>query len=251
MRNILLTVTMAAFALIFAAGCGNQQSRLNEAAAAENSGNHREAATLFTAAALRLSPSLRLQEAQKGKVADPSNWLREIEKYKRWLTDPAAQRDNSLGNALDGLVRCAERIESENIINFAEPAPFDSLPAFTTHWNQAFNPPPAGTIDWNGLVSRAYGQKFSILRVTSPQNYTYEISIVSRKTSRRVNLTLFPESNVNVPLPPAEYIIILRSMVEFQQGQRWTSEYASFNLSVTDEPSLIAANLRTWLPRRQ
>jgi hypothetical protein len=183
-------------------------------------------------------------------VIDPSLWQREIEKYTKWLTEAAPPKDNALRDALAGLDRASPRFESDNSANIAPGKPFDSLPAFTTLWNQAFNPPPPGAIDWDGIVARAWGGKFSVARFSSPMNYVYEVSVLSRKTWHRVSFTLYSESSVLVPLPPAEYTVIVRSLIEQQKGQRWTSEYTAFSLSVTDEPSLIAMDFKTRVARR-
>jgi hypothetical protein len=242
-------VCVLAFSL--AAGCANPESKLKAAAGAENSGDYRQAAELFAALALESAPALRLPEAQKGKVMQPPLWQSEMDKYMKWLIEPAPQKTNVLRDALDGFNRCAPRFEQDNTAHTAPAKPLDSLPAFTQQWNLAFNPPPPGTIDWNAIVQQAEGKKFSVLRLSAGQSYTYEINVVSRKTWRRVGFTLYPESQLYVPLPPADYVIIVRSSVDFQQGQHWLSDFSAINLSVTGEPSLIAMDLRTKVTKKQ
>jgi hypothetical protein len=252
MRNFISVLMTALTAITLTAGCGNPQKKLAEAAAAENSGDHRAASQLFAAVALEVTPAFNMPEPTKGKVIKPEAWQGEIEKYIGWLTDPAPQRDNTFRDAIDGLARTAAKVETwDNTINTPPGKPIDTLPAFTANWNLAFNPPIGETINWSAIVKNAADKKHSVLCVSAPQNYTYEVNIVSRKTARRVQFTLYSESKMYIPLPPAEYSIIVRSSVEFQKGQqKWTSEYTLFSLEVTDEMSLINMDFRTRVARK-
>jgi hypothetical protein len=246
-----LTVLTAAIVLIFTAGCGNPQAKLQNAKEAEKAGDHRKAANLYAALAFDLSPSIRLHEPQKGKMLPLARWISEVDKYIAWLTDNAAARDNAFREALDGLTRCAEKVEKDNNANIAATISLDSLNAFALEWNKAFNPPPtSGPDDWNAVVRRAHGHKFSVLRFASPKNYVYEISAVSRRNARRVNFTLYSESQVFVPLPPGDYSVVVRSTVEFQKGKSWTSDYTVFNLTMPDPPVLMTMDMRTRVARR-
>ncbi len=255
-RNKIVAFATAMLALLAASGCGNTQSKLQSAAGAENSGKYKEAAALYAALVLEYAPSHRLPEAQKGKVVQPALWQGEIEKYVKWLTEPSAPFGGTLKNALEGLERCAPRAEADNSATAAPPKPIDSLPAFVTLWNTAFNPPPPGTIDWDAIFKNAYSKKFSILQITAPINYTYEINIVSRKTSRRIIFTQYPstpdeKSQISIPLPEGEYTVIVKSSVDFQKGQYWNSEYTALpTLTVGAEPSIINMSLKTTVNRK-
>jgi hypothetical protein len=249
--RLLPVVAAALAALMFSAGCGKSQAKLQSAAAAEKSGDYRQAANLFAAAALEVAPTIRLHEAQKGQALQPSVWQSEIEKYMKWLAEPSGGSGAALGEALNGLVRCVEKFESANTANTPPTQPLDSLLAFAREWNHAFNPPPPGNIDWDALVKNAHGKKFSILRLTSPMKYVYDVSVVSRKTMHRVNFTLYSESSLYVPLPPAEYVMIVKSTVEFQKGEYWSSDYSAFNIGVGGEPALIPMDMKTKVSRKQ
>jgi hypothetical protein len=238
-------------ALMFLAGCGKSQAKLQSAAAAEQSGDYRQAANLFAAAALEAAPTIRLHEAQKGQALQPSVWQSEIEKYMKWLAEPSGASGAALGEALGGLARCVEKFEADNTAHTPPLRPLDTLPAFAREWNHAFNPPPPGNIDWDALVKSAYDKKFSILRLTSPMKYVYDVSIVSRKNMRRVNFTLYSESSLYVPLPPADYVMVVKSTVEFQKGEYWSSAYTAFNISVGGEPALIPMDMKTKVSRKQ
>ncbi|MCL2218896.1 MAG: hypothetical protein FWC23_03225 [Chitinispirillia bacterium] len=251
MRNIMSLLTIL-FVLLLTSGCANPQAKLQAAKAAENSGDHRTAANLYAALALELSPVLRLHEAQKGKMLPPATWIGEVNKYTVWLTDAAQPRDNAFREALDGLTRSSERYEADNSANTATPRTLDTLNAFAPQWNSAFNPPTSGPPDdWNAVIRRAHEQNFSILRFASPQNYVYDINIVSRKNARRVNFTLYSESQVFTPLPPGDYSIIVKSTVEFQKGKSWSSDFTVFNLTMTDTPALVTMDMRTRVARRE
>ncbi|MDR2693629.1 MAG: hypothetical protein LBB74_05375 [Chitinispirillales bacterium] len=255
-RIAVYAAAIALFALLAASGCGNPQGKLQSAAGAENSGKYREAAALYAALVLETAPAHRLPEAQKGKVVQPALWQGEIEKYVKWLTEPAAPFGGTLKNALEGLERCAPRAEADNSANTSPAKPIDSLPAFAAQWNTAFNPPPPNTIDWDAVVKNAYGKNFSILRVSAPINYTYEVNIVSRKTSRRIVFTLYPatpdeKSQILAPLPEGEYTVIVKSSVDFQKGQYWNSEYTALpTLTVGAAPSIINMSLKTTVNRK-
>jgi len=239
-------------AIMFSAGCANPDGKMKAAVGAENSGDYRKAAGLFAALALESAPALHLPEAQKGKVMQPRLWQGEMEKYMDWLAGPAPQTTGILVSSLDGFARCAPRFEQDNTAHTQPAKPLDSLPAFTQQWNLAFNPPQQqGVIDWDAVVRQAADKNFSVLRLSSAPTYTYEVSVVSRRTWRRVSFTLYPESQLYVPLPPAEYVIIVKSSVDFQKGQSWFSEFSAINLGVTDAKSLIAMDLKTKIVKKQ
>jgi len=251
-----LYAAAAICALSAALGCGGgSQNKLESAKAAEGGGNCREASALYAALALEAAPAHKLPDAQKGKIMQPALWQGEIEKYTAWLTDPAPV-SVTLKTALDGLERCAPRSESDNTAQTAQPKPLDSIAAFAAIWNTAFNPPPPGSVDWDAAVKNAFGKKFSMLRLSAPVTYTYDVNIVSRKTSRRINFTLYPatpdsKSQITAPLPEGEYTLIIRSSVDFQKGQRWTSEYTAFPVTIGSSPALIGMDLKTKVVRKQ
>jgi hypothetical protein len=251
MRKTVYAAIAAAILAVF--GCGNPQEKLNLATGAENGGNYREAASLYAAIALNASPALKLPEAQKGKVMQPKLWQSEIEKYIKGLTVPTALATTAavaFRGALDGLDRCSPRFETDNTAHIAQTRRLDSLSAFTELWNAAFNPPPPGAIDWDAVVKSAFNKKFSILQLSAPISYSYEVSIVSRKTSRMVTLTLFAENKMLVPLPEGEYTMLVKSSVDFQQGQRWVSEYTALPVAVGGAPELIPMDLKTKVARK-
>jgi hypothetical protein len=251
MRRIFLLVSIFLALLVFSSGCKNPQTRLRDAKAAENTGDHRQAANLYGALVLRTSHTLRLHEASKGKMLPSARWLGEINKYIAWLTETAAPRNDVFREALDGLARAAERFDADNTASAPVTQPLETLPAFTREWNNAFNPPPTGETEWTELVGGAFNQNFSVLRIGSPRSYVYDISVVSRKNARRVNFTLFSESHLHIPLPPGEYAVVLRSNVSFQQGKMWISDFTLFDISVPNTPSLISMDLRTSVARRE
>ncbi len=254
LKIAVLAVVAVAVVLLTGLGCGNSRDKLVSAAAAETNGKPREAAALYAAFALETAPAHKLPDAQKGKIMQPALWRGEIEKYMAWLTEPAPT-NGSLKNALDGLERCVTRFESDNTAQAAQPKPLDSLPAFTTRWNAAFNPPPPNSIDWDAVVKNAFNKNFSMLQLSAPITYTYDINIISRKTSRRINFTLYPatpdtKSQITAPLPEGEYTLIISSSVDFQKGQHWTSEYAAFPITITATPTLITMDLKTKVIRK-
>ncbi|MCL2183491.1 MAG: hypothetical protein FWB85_08490 [Chitinispirillia bacterium] len=253
MRRTFTILTALAVLAAALCGCGGSQAKLQEAKTAENSGDHRKAANIYAALALELSPTYRLMEAQKGKVIPAPTWIAEAEKYIAWLTDAATPRDAAgFREALDGLTRSAKQFEADNTAHTAVSKNLDSLNAFAPQWNSAFNQPrDAGPDDWNAVIRRAHEKKFSVLRLSSPKNYVYEVSIVSRKNARRVNFTLFSESQIFAPLPPGDYSVIIRSTVEFQKGTTWTSDYTVFNVTMTEERALTAMDIKTKVARRE
>lgn len=247
---------VALFTVFAAFGCKNPQDKLNAATTAENSGNYREAASLYAALVIETAPAHKLPDAQKGKIMQPALWQSELEKYVTWLTEPSAPLSGTLKTALDGLDRCTTRFDADNTAQPPQTKPLDSLPAFTTQWNTAFNPPPPNTIDWAAVVKTAFNKKFSILQLSAPVSYAYEISIVSRKTSRRITLTLPPstpdtKSKMLAPLPEGEYTMIVQSTVDFQKGQHWSSDYTAFPIAVGGTPSLITMDFKTKIARKQ
>jgi hypothetical protein len=253
MRNIVQILAFAGVsALCFLQGCGNLDSKLSEASAAENTGNFRDGATLYADLALRLSPVYKLPEPQKGKTIQPSIWLADVEKYIKWLTEPQPQRNNFLRQSLDGLDRCSEQLEHDNAIRQTSSKPLETTAAFTAQWQQAFNPPLSGGAEWAALTKQAEDGKFSVYKLTAPKSYSYDLNFVSRKTARRVYVKLLAENTLYVPLAPGEYSLIVKSSVEFQnRQQRWASEYSAFNVSVTDTASLVEMNFRTQAARKQ
>ncbi|MDR0330724.1 MAG: hypothetical protein LBH93_03325 [Chitinispirillales bacterium] len=251
------TVSAAAVTALLAAlfafsGCGGAQGKMDSAALAENSGNFSEASAMYAALALEAAPAHKLPEAQRGKILQLQLWLNEVDKYVKWLTEPAIPKGNTLKEALNGLDRCAPRLEPDNTARTARALPIDTLPAFTAQWNAAFNPPPLGGIEWEGAVLQAMNKKFSVLQLSAAASYVYDISIISRKTSRRVTFTLYPESKISIPLPPGDYSMIAKSSVDFPQGGgHWSSGYTAFPISMNQTPSLVAMDMKTKVARKQ
>jgi len=249
-RNAPLILILALSACIAFTGCGDPSKRLQKASQAEKSGDIPKALKIYTAVARKAAPALKFPDSKRGKITAPAAWKEEVERYLTEISESAAKPNNHLAAALEGLNRCMERTESDNSASFPPIKPLDDR-AFTELLNQTFTPPPPGSTDWNAVVTFANKNKFSILRISSPKSYVYEISVVSRGASRRIDFTLYSESSLNIPLPPGDYSIIVRSSVTFQQGKYWKSDFSAFSVNIPAEPSLVAMNLRTSVTRRQ
>ncbi|MDR0307683.1 MAG: hypothetical protein LBI42_12715 [Chitinispirillales bacterium] len=252
MRNLRVFFIMiaAVSASTVLLSCGDPSKKLQEASKAENGGDAIKAIKTYAAVSRRATSALKFPESRKGKVIAPAVWKEEAEKYLKGVSEPAAKANAALSAALDGLDRCMGRIEPDNSANFPPRKPLDDK-AFAPLWNIVFPPPPAGGADWDDLKTFAERKRFSILQISSPKSYVYDVSVISRGASRRIDFTLYSESKLTIPLPPGDYSVIVKSSVTFQQGQYWESGFSAFNINVSDEPSLITMDLRTKAARRQ
>ncbi len=234
----------------FIPGCSNPEKKLKEAFVAENSAEFKKAAEIYASICRDVAVPVKLPDAQKGKILEPSVWMSAVEKYMNHLSKPTDSSSNQLSAALLGLLRCMENVESENSFRLS-PNRLLQPAAFQKYWNTVFTPPPPGAADWNSLIARARDKDFSILQISSKKNYFYEFSIINRSTSKRVEISLYPESEQYVPLAPGEYMILCRSSVMFQGGEEWKSSTSALAITVPARPSLLSLAVRTRIPRRR
>ncbi|MCL2689113.1 MAG: hypothetical protein FWE57_04620 [Chitinispirillia bacterium] len=231
-------------------GCTDSSKKLQEGYQAEKSGDIAKAVKIYRGIINRSAPIVRFPDSKRGKVLAPELWKDKVQKYLTGVSEPSAKPNAAAVAALTGLERCMELRENDNSAQIHPPKPLDEN-AFNALFNSIFPPPAGGLAEWSGITSFVNQRNFSVLQISSPVNYTYELSVVSRTASRRVNYTLYPESKLELPLPAGDYSVILKSSVTFQKGKRWTSEYSTFALNIPPEPSLVAMNLRTRVVRKQ
>lgn len=237
------------FASCFALGCSSPEKKLKEAYAAENRAEFKKAADTYASLCKDITVPVMLPDAQKGKILEPSVWKNEVEKYTELVSEPADSESNALCAALMGLERCMENIDSENSFRMSRRRTLKPA-AFQKYWNTVFTPPPPGAVNWTSLVNTAREKNFSILQISSEKNYSYEFSIINRSTSRRIEVSLYPESKQYVPLAPGEYVMLCTSWVKFQEGQQWKSSVSALPVSVPARPSLLPLAVRTSIPRQ-
>ncbi|MFP4163414.1 MAG: hypothetical protein ACLFVE_05495 [Chitinispirillaceae bacterium] len=229
--------------------CSSPGNRVDKAFTEERSGNYAEAFEIYASVSRDVTPAMKLPNTQKGKVLHPSVWMNEIEKYIKWVSQPVKDPSTALPAAMLGLERCEGEIEFENTFRSRRNNQLKSS-QFKTYWNKAFTAPPPGSADWDGLLIKAREENFSIFSVSSKKNYFYDFSIISSSTSRRIDFSLYPESKRFIPLPPGEYMLLCRSSVDFQKGQRWESGFSVYSFSVPAESKLISLKVRTSIPRQ-
>ena len=248
MRTTLFVATAALIAGFALIGCGDPSKKLTAAYQAEKSGDIANAVKIYIAIGRNAVNTLKFPNSKQGNVISPAVWKDEVEKYLNGISE--RKPNNSIGAALDGLERCMGLRENDNSAQIHPPKPLDEN-AFGEMFNKIFVPPPAGgSTEWSGIVTFAKQKNFSVLQISSPVSYTYDVSVVSRSASRRIDFTLYPESKLQIPLPPGDYSVIVKSNVTFQKGQYWTSDFSTFSVNIPAEPSLVAMNLRTKVARK-
>jgi len=246
MRTTLFIITLTLIASFTLTGCTDKIQAANQA---EKNGEISKAVKTYTAAVRGVTTALKFPNSKQGKVIAPATWKNEVEKYLNGISERSAKLNNSITAALAGLERCMELMENDNTAQIHPPKPFEEN-AFSEMFNKIFIPPSAGSTEWSSIVNFANQKNFSVLQISSPISYTYEVNIVNRSSSRRIDLTLFSESKLQIPLPPGDYSVIVKSSVTFQQGQYWTSDFSIFSINIPKEPSLVAMDLRTKVARR-
>jgi len=250
MRNTFFIITAAIAASLVLTGCGDPAKKLTEAHQAEKSGDIAKAVKIYTAAGRSAAPALRFPDSQQGKVIAPAAWKDNVEKYLNGISERSAKPNNSFAAALNGLERCMELRENDNSAQIQTPKPLDEN-SFGELFNKIFIPPPAGSTEWSSIVKFANQKNFSVLQISSPVSYTYDVSVISRSASRRIDFKLYSESKLQIPLPPGDYSVIVKSNVTFQKGQYWSSDFTAFPVNIPAEPSLVTMNLRTKVTRKQ
>jgi len=244
-------ITVLTLAVSFAfTGCTDSAKKVEEAFQAEKSGDITGAVNIYTGVVRRAAPALKFPESQQGKVLAPATWKDIVEKYLNGISEKSAKPDNSFAAALKGLERCMELKENDNTAQIHPPKSLDEK-SFNELFNKIFVPPPAGLPEWGDLVTFAGQNNFSVLQISSPASYVYKVSVISHRASKRIDLTLYSESKLEIPLPPGDYSVIVKSTVTFQKDKYWTSEYTAFSVTMPAEPSLVAMNLRTRVVRKQ
>lgn len=250
MRKTLFIITLTLIVSFTLTGCSDSSKKIQAAYQAEKSGETAKAVKIYTAASRGAAASLKFPDSKKSKRLEPAAWNDEVEKYLKGISVPGAKPNNSTGAALDGLERCMGLKENDNSAQIHAPKILDEK-TFSELFNNAFTPPPTDSTEWNTLVTNAFKKNFSVLQISSPVSYSYEVSVVSRGVSRRIGFTMYPESKLLIPLAPGDYSVIVKSSVTFQKGQYWASEFSAFPVNIPAQPSLTAMNLRTKVARKQ
>ncbi|MDR2728297.1 MAG: hypothetical protein LBB56_04130 [Chitinispirillales bacterium] len=250
MRKTLFITALAITAGFTLTGCSGSSKKMQEAHQAEKSGQTAKAVKIYTAVSRGSAAALKFPDSKKGGRLEPAAWRNEVEKYLNGISGHGVKPNNSTGAALDGLDRCMGLKENDNSVQIHAPKLLDEK-AFGGLFNNVFTPPSADSTEWSALVTNAFQKNFSILQISSPVSYSYEVSVVSRSVSRRIDFTMYPESKLIIPLASGDYSVIVKSSVTFQQGQYWTSEFSAFQVNIPAQPSLVAMNLRTKVARKQ
>lgn len=229
----------------------NQSGNLKNATDAEVCGKTADALALYVDALLGITPSAEILDVNKSKSIYPSSWKKEIEKHIIWLHTPAERLNKEYKDISEGVLRCSGKVHTENSIVNLKIKKY-TLDQYTSDWAKLFFDPmvqvdPSCQI----IAEKNYSDNFSIFRITAPQNYTYDISLINKATGKRIFFNLYPEASRSALLVPGDYLLICRSTISFTASQVWYSQYSVFQLNVPSEASNISVLLRTSVAKER
>ncbi|MDG5816756.1 hypothetical protein QA601_16785 [Chitinispirillales bacterium ANBcel5] len=243
-----LIFTCLFITLSMLSSCTRPAGVVKEAQKAEVTGDYQSALDNYATAAIKTSATIPFPNARQSSVTRaPSEWLEEINSYVENSFKPVKRFPQLTPEIIDGLKRVMDKTEGQNYplrTNRSRLTPT----RFSELWSDIFPVQGQYRTEWNTLLEHARRQDFTFLKLRSRKNYTYHFSILNTETNRRINLTLFPESEKYLPLAPGPYIVLVKSTVTFSNGQQWRSSYSAFPLSLNAE-TMTSVVMRTRVNR--
>jgi hypothetical protein len=249
--TVLLVLLVIAAGIYFAMKLHVTESA-KTAAAAESKGDYKEALSQYVKALYKAIPSVATPDINRSKALPPASWKKEIEKYAAWsldrsstLIDPAKKR-----LLLDAIARNASHVDTQNFLVS------DSVKAVTPEryaslWNQAFFARGV-PVDPNhaSLAADCFNKAISMIVVSAPVSFTYEISLIDTQTGCRTNFTVYPEGSTYVLAAAGNtYVLVCESSYQPEPGKIWRSSPAIIPLTVPPKTSVMNCFVKTWVKK--
>lgn len=218
---------------------------------AEVTGKMDEALGLYVETLHKTTSSVEIPDVSRSKFVEPALWKKEIEKHIVWLHMPAERIHQDYHNSVEGVLRCIEKVHTENSLAKVKVSTLKA-DQYASEWKSLFYAPLVQPdLSVNAIIEKNFADKFSIIKISTPKNYTYEISLYNKASGKRTYFKIYPESNNAALVLPGEYLIICRSTITFQTNQVWYSKYSVFPITVPDQASIITAELRTSVAKER
>lgn len=230
----------------------SQPSFFEIASTAELQGKYDSALENYLNALSEITEVKNYPDKSKAVTQTNEEWLQEVRGYQAWMnmTEPAGK--NEYGMTIEGIKRCLPFIDSVNFITDEKTKTLvqDSL---EKEWVEAFvRLDRDEEKEHKKLIARIMADSMSIIRIAAMTGYIYHGTLLDIKTGKRIDFTLYPNSEISLLVKPRDYFLIVSSEVQFTEGLKGKTWYSSANVIPLKAPattSLYSMILRTKVRR--
>ncbi len=248
MKALVAGIVIAA-AVVFGFLFFRPESPIDRAIRAEKQGDTRQACEHYLEALLDETRFLEYPDEGRAGVLNRESYRKRIDQYVEWVSEGRSTTNEKAFQALGGIARCSSAVENEHLLLSDSLIPLDSS-SYRHRFTQAFYPIAHDSGAVAAQAMDAMNNNLSILRIRSPRDFTYMGSLLDPNTYQQTEFTLFPESTIDLLVPPGRQALILQSEVTFQGGQVWRSPLNALWIEVPEQPTGINVALKTRVSRK-
>ena len=251
--TILLVIVIVVFGVYYAKKLQVTES-VQTAGAAESKGDYKEALSQYVHLLYRTVPAVKTPDVNRSKALPPASWKKEMASYAVWSVNPASKTINLAKRRLliDAIKKNAVLVDTQNFLVI------DSVRSitpeqYTALWNRAFF--ACGVTvdpDHAPLAAGCFNKGISMIVVSAPASFTYEMSLVDTQTNCRTSFTVFPESSTYVLAGAGNtYLLVCESSYQPEPGKIWRSNPAIIPVTVPPKTSIVNCFVKTWVKKSE
>jgi hypothetical protein len=249
--TVFLLIAVIGFGFYYARKLGVNQGA-KTAGIAETKGDYQEALAQYVRALYKTIPSTPTPDINRSKTLPPASWKKEMEEYAGWSfkTSPKTVSNEKKQLLLDAIVRNVSRIDTQNFF-IADSIKSVTPEQYTALWNKAFFARGVPVDKSHAtLAAECYSKAISMIVVSAPISFTYEMSLIDTQTNRRTTFTVYPESSTYVLAGAGNtYILVGESSYQPEPGKIWRSNPSITPITVPPKTSVMYCFVKTWVKR--
>ena len=249
--TVLLVIVVVVFGIYYAKKLQVTESA-KTASVVESKGDYKEALSQYVHALYRTVPAVATPDINRSKTLPPASWKNEMETYALWsVRQPSKTIDLAKRRSLlDAITRNAALVDTQNFL-IVDSVRSITLERYKGFWNRAFF--ASGVpLDPNHafLATDCYNRAISMIVVSAPISFTYEMSLIDTQTDCRTSFTVYPESCTYVLAAPGNsYILVCESSYQPEPGKIWRSNPAIIPVTVPPKTSILYCFAKTWVKK--
>jgi hypothetical protein len=249
--TVLLVIIVIAFGIYYAQKLQVTES-VKTAGAAESKGDHKEALSQYVHLLYRTVPAVKTPDVNRSKALPPASWKKEMASYAVWSVNPASKTIDVAKKRLliDAIKKNAALVDTQNFL-IIDSVRNITPERYTALWNRAFFARGV-TVDPDqaNLAKDCYDKAISMIVVSAPTSFTYEMSLVDTQTNCRTSFTVYPEGSTYVLAGAGNtYLLVCESSYQPEPGKIWRSNPATIPVTVPPQTSLINCFVKTWVKK--
>jgi len=222
---------------------------LKKAVAAEADAQYQDAYDNYINALIDICPSMKIPDINKSKVVDQKIWKSDLAKFVAHLLQTGTKPGN-FEKIVERINNYSEKYshQENKIVNMVQ-SELDSA-AFNDEWKNTFY---ASTAPFDQshvtLASDAFSKNGSFLQLYANKGFTYEVTLVSLSNGTQTTCTVFSEGETSVLAFPGDYILTVKSTVEFSKSEIWKSGTTVIPVTIPARSSNITGTIITKVSR--